>query len=88
MGNFTYEYFSQHFWKHDNHNGVPFLAYHQISSCREGQQEGGDGSQRHGEVVAVPDIGRDPLPSRQLGPPQRSREISLTFFYTDRFSYL
>ena len=41
-----------------------------FSSTILGQQETVSGAQRNGQVTALPDSGRNPLPTQQLGPAQ------------------
>jgi len=47
-----------------------FTAHNKIPPGRESEQEAGDGAQGHGQVVAVPDPRRHPLPAHQLGAAQ------------------
>jgi hypothetical protein len=54
---------------------VVFSAHHQVPSCCQGQQEGCDGPQGHGQVAALPDSRRNSLSSFQLGSSQRSGEF-------------
>ena len=50
-------------------------AYHQVPSVSQSQQESGQCSKEHGQVFVVPDSGRHPLSTFQLGAAQRSGKM-------------
>lgn len=50
------------------------VAHHKISSSIKGQQETNAATEGDGEVSALPNLRRHPLPACQLGPAQRSGE--------------
>ena len=54
---------------------VLLAAYHQVPSVSQSQQESGQRSEEHGQVFVVPDSGRHPLSTFQLGAAQRSGEM-------------
>jgi len=49
-------------------------AHHKISSSIKGQQEAHATAEGDGEVAALPNLRRHPLPACQLGPAQRPGE--------------
>ena len=48
-------------------------AHHQVPPVSEGDKEGHQRAEEHGEESPLSDPRRHPLPPRQLGPAQRSR---------------
>lgn len=69
-------------------NSVLITAHHQVPPGVKGQQEAHAAAPRDGQVSALPNSGRDPLPSCQLGAPQGSGEqqhCSLSLFHSMHF---
>lgn len=62
------------FLRHQSHNDsffVFYLAHYKVPQSIQGQQEATSAASGNGQIFALPNPGWHPLPTRQLGPPQR-----------------